>query len=94
MSFVPIPASVDAKIIAARSPAARPTSAALLRSLPRIPDHVINRALAQIDRSRQQEWPIGRLLQPWELVARERERERDFSLEQRQEDLRRLKGRY
>jgi hypothetical protein len=52
VSLCAIPASVDAKVIAARSLAARPASAALLRSMPRIADSAIERAVASVGRAR------------------------------------------
>lgn len=72
ISLVAIPASVDAKIIAARSLAARHTAAAMLRSLPRISERAIERALAGIGRSQGLPRPLA-LRQPWELVEAERQ---------------------
>jgi HK97 family phage prohead protease len=74
VSIVPIPASVDAKILAARSLSTRPATAALLRGLPRISDIAIERALAQVRRLQLEVPPVVRILEPWELVANERER--------------------
>lgn len=110
VSLVPIPASVDAKIIAARSLSAA-SRARLARSLPRISERSIERALAGIGRSQRQEGSRLPGCEPWEIVARERarmvqhcrtvsalqvserEREHDYSREQRRADLLRLSPR-
>lgn len=60
LSFVAIPASVEA-LVTARSFAARPGAAGMLRALPHLSGAAIERALAHVDRSRFPPVPIASL---------------------------------
>jgi hypothetical protein len=104
VSFVPIPADVDARVTA-RSFASRPGGAAMLRSLPAISGPAIERTFARVGRTytvplafvstaeKAQMWQL-RCLAGWAAHAGARAEEQArtdrCSLEQRQADLRAL----
>lgn len=78
ISFVPVPASATA-LVTARSFAARPSAAGILRSLPRISERAIERALACVGRVLAPQSPIG--------LLSDRERTQFYAEAQRQRTM-------